>query len=84
MIQKLKGMTMGQTPVSPLQEALEIVESLSPDDQETLIELIHHRLTEQRRGEIAQNAAATLKAVGEGRVQFGSLEDLKGDLLAEP
>ena len=75
---------MGHTPVSPLQEALEIVENLSPDDQETLIELIRHRLTEQRRGEIAQNAVATLKAVGEGKAQFGSLEDLKNDLPTEP
>ena len=75
---------MGQTPISSLQEALEIVESLSPDDQETLIELIRHRLTEQRREEIAQNAAATLKAVGNGKAHFGSIKDLKGDLLAEP
>jgi hypothetical protein len=40
---------MEKTERSALQEALDIVESLPPDDQETLIDLIRHRLIEKRR-----------------------------------
>ena len=75
---------MGQEKTSPLQQALDVVEQLVPEDQVTLVELIQHRLLEWRRAEIASNAAATLQAVREGRARYGSVEDLKRDLLAEP
>jgi hypothetical protein len=75
---------MEKTETSALQEALDIVESLPPDDQETLIDLIRHRLIEKRRAEIALNAEETLQAVHDGRAQYGSIEDLRRDLLGEP
>ena len=75
---------MGQIKTSLLQQALDVVEKLPPEDQETLIELIQRRLVEQRRAEIASNASATLQAVREDRARYGSVEDLKSDLLAEP
>lgn len=69
---------------SPFQKALEVVEALPPEDQETLIDLIHRRLIERRRAEIARHAAETLQAVREGRARIGTIEDLRRDLLAEP
>ena len=75
---------MAQTRTSPLQEALEAVERLPLEDQETVVDLIQRRLVGRRRAEIARNAAATLQAVRDGRAHFGSVEDLKRDLLAEP
>ena len=75
---------MEQTEISPIQHALDTIEALSPEDQHTLIELIQRRLAEQRRGEIAHNAAITLQAVRAGQAQQGSLDDLRHDLLAEP
>lgn len=72
---------MANTPASPLQEALELVESLSPEDQLTLIELVSRRLIELKRIDIARNAEATLKTVREGKARFGSVDDLKNDLL---
>ena len=77
-------MTMEKMQVSQLQQALEAVESLPPDDQETLIDLVRHRLIERRRAEIAQNADETLQAVRDGLAEYGSVEDLKRDLLGEP
>jgi hypothetical protein len=77
-------MVMEKTEVSLLQQALDVVESLPPDDQETLIDLIRHRLIERRRDEIARNAQETLQAVRDGRAQYGSVEDLRRDLLGEP
>jgi ClpP class serine protease len=75
---------MEQVKTSQFQQALEFVEKLPPEDQQTLIDLIQHRLVEWRRAEIARNAAATLQAVREGRAHYGSVEDLQHDLLGEP
>ena len=75
---------MEKTKVPLLQQALDAVESLPPDDQETLIDLIRHRLVERRRAEIARNAKETLQAVREGHAEYGSVEDLRRDLLDEP
>jgi hypothetical protein len=77
-------MGMEKTKMSLLQEAIDAVESLPPDDQAALIDLIRHRLVERRRAEILQNAAETLQAVRDGRARYGSVEDLKYDLLGEP
>ena len=76
-------MTM-EKEVSLLQQALDVVESLPPDEQETLIDLIRRRLVERRRAEIARNAEETLQAVRYGRAQYGSVEGLQRDLLGEP
>jgi hypothetical protein len=75
---------MEQTPVSPLQKALEVVEALPTEDQETLIDVVCRRLAEQRRTEIAHNAAETLQAIREGKAHFGTLDDLKHNLLDKP
>jgi hypothetical protein len=48
-----------------------------------LIDLIRHRLIERRRDQIARNAEETLQAVRDGRAQYGSVEDLRPDLLGE-
>ena len=76
-------MVMEKIKVSQLQQALDVVESLPPDDQETLLDLIRHRLVERRRAEIARNAKETLQAVRDGHAQYGSVEDLRRDLLGE-
>ena len=74
---------MSQADSSMFQNALDTIEALSPEEQQTVIDLIQRRLTEQRRLEIARNAETTLQAVREGRANRGSVEELKTDLLAE-
>lgn len=70
------------TAVTPIQQALELIESLPPDDQEWLIEVVRRRLIERRRREIAANAETTLQAVREGRAAYGTVEDLRRELAA--
>jgi hypothetical protein len=74
---------MEQVETSLLQQALDTVEKLPPEDQETLIDLIQRRLVERRRAEIARSAAVTLQAVREGRARYGSVEDLRQHLLTK-
>lgn len=71
---------MTQNRVSTFQDAVEAVESLPAEDQEELVELIQRRLRARRRAEIARNAEETLRAVREGRAQYGTVDDLRQDL----
>ena len=69
---------------TPFQQALDIIEQLPAEDQISLIEIIQQRLSEQRRAEIARNARSTLQAFREGRAHYGTVQDLRRDLLDEP
>jgi len=74
---------MNTNQVTPFQKALEAVESLPFDDREEIIEIIKRRLAEDRREEIAANASEAVNAVREKRAKYGTIEDLKKDLLGE-
>ena len=69
---------------TPFEQALEMIEQLPAEDQENLIEIVQRRLIEQRRAEIARNASATLQVFREGRARYGTVDDLRRDLLSEP
>jgi predicted AAA+ superfamily ATPase len=68
---------------TPFQKALDAIESLPIDAREEIIEIIKRRLAEDRREEIAANAREAVMAVREKRARYGTVEDLKGDLLEE-
>ena len=68
---------------TPFQKAIDAVESLPLEDREEVLEIIRMRLAEQRRDEIAANASEAVQAVREGRAKYGTVEDLKKDLLGE-
>lgn len=74
---------MKRTVLTPFQQALDAIERFPADDQEALIEIIQRRLVEQRRAEIARNARATVQAFREGRARYGTVDDLRRDLLDE-
>jgi len=78
-----KGLLMNTHQETPFQKALDAVESLPFDDREEIIEIIKRRLAEDRREEIAANAHEAVKAVREKRAKYGTIEELKRDLLAE-
>ncbi|MBD3251881.1 hypothetical protein GF380_05540 [Candidatus Uhrbacteria bacterium] len=69
---------MNSRTMTPFQQALETVESLSREDQEELLSVIHRRLVERRRTGIAHNAQETVR---EGEAHYGNPEDLRRDLL---
>jgi hypothetical protein len=74
---------MNTDQVTPFQKALEAVESLPFDDREEIIEIIKRRLAEDRLEEIAANAREAVKAVREKRAKYGTIEELKKDLLGD-
>ena len=68
---------------TPFQKAIEAVESLPVDDREELLEILKMRIAEHRREEIAANAREALQAVRENQAKFGTVEDLKRDLVED-
>jgi cation transport regulator ChaB len=59
---------------------LESVEQLSLEEQEELIDLVRHRLAEQRRDEIAANISLAVEEYRSGQTQRGTVDDLLAEL----
>jgi len=74
---------MSEERQTPFQHALDVVEQLPLEDQETLVAIIRQRLIERRRADIAANAEASRAALREGRASYGTLEDLRKELEDE-
>jgi hypothetical protein len=74
---------MEQLVMTPLQQALDVIEQLPISDQEAVIEIVRQRLIERRRAEIAQHAADSIHAFREGRAHVGTVDDLRRHLLDE-
>jgi len=68
------------TSVSRLDQVLESIEDLSVDEQETLIDLIRHRLAERRRSEIAANIAQAQVEYQTGKVFRGTVTQIMDEL----
>jgi len=68
---------------SRFQEVIEMVETLPPDDQALLIEIIHQRLIQNRRAELAAEIAEARDAYRRGEVHSGTVADLMKELNQE-
>ena len=67
-------------PTVSFQQAIEIVESLSLEDQEMLLDVLLKRLAQQRRKILVQEIAEVRQEYAQGNVQFGSVTDLMAEL----
>lgn len=65
---------------SRFQQVIETVETLPPDDQILLIEIIRQRLIQHRRAELAADIAEARKAYKQGKVKRGTVTDLMEEL----
>ena len=68
---------------TPFERALDAVDQLPPADQEAVMEIVRQRQIARRRDEIATHARNTLQAFREGRASYGTVDDLRRDLLAD-
>lgn len=62
------------------QRALEMIESLPEDQRESLIEIVKHRLIEERRDRLARSIKEAREDYRRGKVKRGSVDDLMRDL----
>lgn len=72
-------------PVSPrLQQAIEIIESLSLDEQRQLIEIVRQRLIQYQRAELVAQVAEARQAYQQGEVNRGTVADLMREIETQP
>ncbi|MBF0378614.1 MAG: hypothetical protein HQK72_14220 [Desulfamplus sp.] len=59
-----------------LDYAINTIEQLPITDQEILIDIVYHRLTEKRRKEIAEDAKKSIADFHAGKLKTQSVEDI--------
>lgn len=62
------------------QRALEIIESFSEEQRESLIEVVKHRLLEERRDRLALSIKAAREEFSRGEFKRGTVDDLLREL----
>jgi len=65
------------------QTVIELVEALSEEEQDVLIDLIQKHRILKRRQEIAQNAEKTLEAVRRGTAKRGTAAEIMADIFGD-
>lgn len=65
---------------SRFQDVIETVETLPPEDQALLVEIIRQRLIQHRRRELAAEIAEAREAYQRGEVHRGTVADLMVEL----
>ena len=66
-----------------LQEIINSIENLPPEEQEYLFEFLRQQRIENRRVEILANAQEVMQAFKDGTAKRGSVDDLIADLLGD-
>lgn len=63
-------------------EVLEAADKLSMEEQETLIDILHRRMIERRRAELAQDIREAQKEFQEGKFQPVTADKLMKEILS--
>jgi len=62
------------------QEVLEIIETLPEEQRESIIEIVRHRLIEERRERLAQRIREAREEYNRGEVNQGTVDDFMHEL----
>ncbi len=68
------------SPTIQFHQILEMIDSLSLDEQDDLINIIRHRQIEKRREEIAKNIVQARQDYQQGKVFRGNIDDIITEL----
>jgi hypothetical protein len=68
--------------VAPFAEVVEAVERLTPDEQETLLSIVQHRLIAHRRRQIVADVEASRDELKAGACQTKTPDDLLREILS--
>ena len=63
-------------------ELLEAVDHLSPDEQESLIDVVRHRIAEYRRQEISKLVFSARKEYQQGKLSPETPQDIMNSILS--
>ena len=62
-------------------EALDIIESFPEEQRESIVEIVKHRLTEERRERLAQTVKKARQEYARGEVRRGTVDDLIREIV---
>jgi hypothetical protein len=68
------------TPTTQLNTALEFIERLSDDEQETLLEIIRHRLAERARQRIVRDVQDGRRGFESGQLKPMSVDEIMDEI----
>ena len=63
-------------------EIMETVEQLSVDEKETLIDILQHRLRENKRQKIVKSVKEARREFEEGKTKTTSVDDIMKEILS--
>ena len=62
------------------QKALEIIESLTEEEKESLMQIVRNRIIEQRRDRLAESIREAKKEYECGEIKRGSVDELMSEI----
>jgi len=65
-----------------LNDVIEVAESLSLEEQEMLLEVLHNRYIQHRRDELAKDLDEANKEFADGKCKVSTPSDLMGEILS--
>ena len=68
--------------IASFAEVLEAADELPLDDQESLAEILHRRVIERRRGELAREALQARQEFEQGNCRPVTADDLMSEILS--
>ena len=72
----IKTILSKMTQTKQFNQILEMIDNLSTDEQDDLINIVRHRQIEARREEIAQNIAQSQQEYEQGKVFRGTIDEI--------
>ncbi len=66
----------------PFAEVLEAVDQLSPEEQETLVEIVHRRMAERGRKQLTVEIQEAQREFAEGRCRPSTVDELMDEILS--
>ncbi len=67
---------------SRFQQAIDVIEALSLEEQQQLLDLLLKRLRQQRRNQILKEVEDIRQEIGQGNIRYGSVKDFLTQLDA--
>ncbi|MBD2449994.1 hypothetical protein H6G76_23090 [Nostoc sp. FACHB-152] len=65
---------------SRLQQAIDVAEALSLEEQQLLLEILSKRLHKKQRQQLLEEVQEIRQEVAEGRIKYGSVKDFLAQL----
>lgn len=66
--------------ISRFQQAIDVIEALSLEEQQQLLDILSKRLRQQRRSQILKEVQDIRQEIGQGNIRYGSVKDFLAEL----